>query len=55
VLLPPTAGGSISIKTIKDAGGTPKYTEYPGVGHNSWIKAYADPELYAWLFAQHLP
>jgi len=43
------------IKAIKDAGGTPKYTEYPGVAHNSWVKAYADPELYAWMFAQHLP
>lgn len=26
-----------------------KYTEYPGIGHNSWDKAYATPELYEWL------
>jgi predicted peptidase len=26
-----------------------KLTVYPGVGHNSWLKAYEDPELYAWL------
>ena len=29
------------IKALKDAGAKPKYTEYPGVGHNSWDRAYA--------------
>lgn len=42
------------IEAIKAAGGNPKYTEYPGVGHNSWDKAYSDPELYDWMFAQKL-
>jgi len=40
------------IAALKAAGGTPKYTEYPGVGHNSWAATYADREMYAWLFAQ---
>lgn len=40
------------IAALKAAGGTPKYTEYPGVAHNSWAQTYANPELYAWLFAQ---
>ncbi len=40
------------IKAIKEAGGDPKYTEYPGVGHNSWDKAYSEPELPKWLFSQ---
>lgn len=40
------------VKALKDAGGNPKYTEYPGVNHNSWSRAYRDPELVAWLFAQ---
>ena len=40
------------IKALKAAGGDPKYTEYPGVGHNSWTKAYADKELYEWLWKQ---
>lgn len=31
-----------------------QYTEYPGVGHNSWDKAYAEPALTTWLFAQRL-
>jgi len=29
-----------------------KFTVYPGVGHNSWEKAYAEPELEAWILAR---
>ena len=36
-------------------GGTAKYTEYTGLRHSSWKKAYADPDLFDWLFAQKLP
>jgi predicted peptidase len=43
------------IDVLKAAGATPKYTEYPGVGHNSWAQTYADPALYEWLFAQRKP
>jgi predicted peptidase len=28
------------------------YTEYPGVPHNSWDKAFAEPSLMPWLLAQ---
>ncbi len=31
------------------AGGHPNYTEYPGVGHNSWDRAYGTDYLYEWL------
>ena len=40
------------IAAIRQAGGNPKYTEYPTVAHDSWNNVYADPELYSWLFAQ---
>jgi hypothetical protein len=30
------------------------YTEYPGVGHNSWEKAYADPDFISWLLRKFL-
>jgi len=40
------------VKALRDAGGNPKYTEYPGVDHGSWELAYRDPELIEWLFAQ---
>jgi predicted peptidase len=39
---------------LKTAGGDAHYTEYPGVGHNSWDKAYAEPELLTWLFSKSL-
>ncbi|MBS1827563.1 MAG: dienelactone hydrolase family protein [Acidobacteria bacterium] len=39
---------------IKAAGGDPKYTEYPGVGHNSWDKAYNEIEFPKWLFSHSL-
>jgi predicted peptidase len=42
------------IEALKKAGSEPKYTEYPGVGHNSWDKAYATPELWDWLLKQQL-
>lgn len=29
-----------------------RYTEYPACGHDSWTRAYAEPELWTWLFAQ---
>jgi predicted peptidase len=39
---------------LQAAGGNMKYTEYPGTGHNSWDKAYAETGLIDWLLAQHL-
>jgi predicted peptidase len=37
---------------LRESGGDPRYTEYPGVGHNSWEQAYATDELYEWLLRQ---
>jgi len=37
---------------LTKAGGTAKYTEYEGVGHGSWDKAYADAPMWKWLFEQ---
>lgn len=45
-------GSRDMIEAIKKAGGNPKYTEYPGVEHNSWDKAYGTDELYKWLLEQ---
>ena len=41
------------VAAIKKAGGSVKYTEYPGAGHNIWLKVVKEPELLSWLFAQH--
>ena len=29
-----------------------KFTKYPGVGHNSWVKAYSTEALYEWFMKQ---
>ena len=38
---------------LKTAGGNVRYTELPAANHNAWDPAYAMPELWGWLFAQH--
>lgn len=37
------------IAALKALGIRPKYTEYPGVLHNSWDRAYGTRALYTWL------
>ncbi len=41
-------------EALKAAGGNVKYTEYEKVGHNSWDKAYAEPELMKWMLGHGL-
>jgi predicted peptidase len=43
------------IAALKKAGGQPRYTEYKGVGHNSWVRAFKEPDLLSWIFAQSRP
>jgi predicted peptidase len=40
------------IAAIRKAGGTPRYSEYKDVGHNSWERAFSEPDLLEWVFAQ---
>jgi predicted peptidase len=42
-------------EALKASGGNVKYSEYEGVNHNSWDKAYAEPEFFNWLLSQQLP
>jgi predicted peptidase len=42
------------IAALKAVGAKPKYTEYPGVGHKCWDKAYGTPELYTWFLEHHI-
>lgn len=48
----PVAGSRNMVEALKKAGGSPKYTEYPGVAHDSWTPALKDPGLVPWLYAQ---
>jgi predicted peptidase len=41
------------IAAIREAGGTPHYTELKGVGHDSWTPAYTGPDsVLPWMFEQ---
>ena len=42
------AGGPMAIS------GNVRYTEYRGVGHDSWSRFYRSQDLYEWMFAQSL-
>ena len=48
----PPSGSRDMVAALKKAGASPKYTEFPGVGHGSWANAWNEPELIDWLFAQ---
>ena len=43
------------IAAVRAAGGAPIYTEYEGVGHNSWTATYANRAVWDWLFSQRRP
>jgi predicted peptidase len=51
----PVARSQEMIEAIRAVGGKPQYTEYPGVGHDSWTQTYANDDFFAWLFAQKGP
>lgn len=50
--LVPVSLSRAMIEAIVAAGGTPIYSELPGVGHDSWSPAYRNPAVLDWLFAQ---
>jgi predicted peptidase len=41
------------VNALLKAGAHPGFTEYPNVGHFSWIAAYNDAMMMEWLFSQH--
>ncbi len=49
----PAAHSREMIDAVIAAGGRPRYTELPGVGHDSWTPAYRDPHgVLQWMFEQ---
>ena len=48
----PVKGSRDMIEAIKEAGGSPRYTEFPDAGHNIWGQVESTPGLMDWLFAQ---
>ena len=41
------------VKALGSLGGAPTYTEYKGVGHDSWTPGYRDLGTIPWMFRQH--
>jgi predicted peptidase len=41
------------LEALTKAGARPGFTQYPEVGHFSWIMAYSEPMMMEWLFRQH--
>jgi predicted peptidase len=48
----PVAESREMVQALRAAGAAVRYTEYAGVRHNSWDRAYAEPELMPWMLAQ---
>lgn len=48
----PLAQQQACIDALRACGGTAELTVYPGIGHDAWTPAYADPALVPWLLAQ---
>lgn len=42
------------VKALRQKGANPIYTEYVGVKHDSWTRAYQEPKLLDWIFSQKL-
>ena len=40
------------VEAVNTAGGKARVTIYPGIGHDSWVKAYQEADLYTWLLSQ---
>jgi predicted peptidase len=45
--------GLAMFEALTNAGAHPGFTQYPEVGHFSWLGAYSDPLMMEWLFRQH--
>jgi predicted peptidase len=51
----PVAESQRMAEAMKQIGAEVHYTEYPGVGHPCWNKAYSEPKLFPWLFSKSIP
>lgn len=49
----PVACSRAAYRRLTELGAKAAYTEFPGVGHNSWNPAFSTPYFLSWLFRQH--
>ncbi len=48
----PAAGELVPARELWTIDGNVRYTEYPGVDHDSWVPLYSDWKNFAWFFSQ---
>lgn len=48
----PYKAGLETAEAAKAVGADVKFTTYPGVGHNSWVQAYEEPDFDKWILAR---
>lgn len=51
----PPERSRVMVEAIRKEGGNVQFTLFPDTGHNSWDKAYGNPEAIAWLLRQSRP
>lgn len=52
----PIARSQEMVDALKSAGASNlRFSAYPGVGHHSWLNAFAEPGFFDWLFSQRRP
>ncbi len=51
----PVQGSRAAFEALKAESTLARYTEYPGLDHNSWDVTYASDAFVSWLFAQRRP
>jgi predicted peptidase len=49
----PVSGTRDMVHAVNQAGGKARMTIYPDTGHDSWIQAYNDENLYLWFLSQN--
>ncbi|HEX4439753.1 MAG TPA: alpha/beta fold hydrolase [Thermoanaerobaculia bacterium] len=50
-IVPPSESRRLAL-ALHDLGADVKYNEFPDVGHAAWEKAFADSELWSWMFTK---
>lgn len=48
----PLNASAIMVDALKKAGTQVEFTQYPGVGHDSWSATYRERKVWKWLFEQ---
>jgi hypothetical protein len=42
------------MKRFRNAGAVIRYTEYAGIGHTTWNRAFKDPEFFSWMLGANM-